>query len=173
MDNAIEVPGDSGRDTVSEADGSEASGAETSHGFFDIEASESDNSYAEPSESEPGILYSFPQFTRIPIELRWRIWEFFCPDLAAKPRVLGFHVVPSRGDRPDDVSPDPPAYLQATAVRTVLATHRESRALALQAFPDSLSIASGRGGFSLQQCERCDSSYRPNNLQRSALPSPA
>lgn len=136
----------------SEADESGESGFEHNNGFFDIEASESDadaESDGEPgSESGSGSdqddVHYFPQFRRLPIELRHRIWEFFCPDLTAKSRVFNFMIVATMRD---GIDADESATLeqQTAPARAVLATNRESRAMALRIFPDTLTFRGGHG----------------------------
>lgn len=131
----------------SEVDESDTSGRDHHHGFFDIEASESnepDESGSEQAEFDTDIHHSFPHFCRIPVELRWRIWEFFCPDLAAQPRVFNFMAMPATtGNGADEVWPDATISSQTAAARAMLATHRESRSLALGAFPDTLEFLNG------------------------------
>lgn len=44
---------------------------------------------SEFNPSEDGPFSTFHPFARLPPELRYRVWELFCPDLTpAKPRVL-------------------------------------------------------------------------------------
>ncbi|ORY61438.1 uncharacterized protein BCR38DRAFT_411311 [Pseudomassariella vexata] len=106
--------------------------------FLDIEAAESDgvsdgSEYAEE-------LYSFPQFCRLPIELRHRVWAFFDPDMRAKARVYDFQVFKHR----ESSIWESATILQQTApARAVLAAHRESRELALKFYPDALEFRPG------------------------------
>ncbi|GAB1318320.1 2EXR domain-containing protein [Madurella fahalii] len=102
-----------------------------------------DASFSWPKSRE---LHFFPQFKRFPIEIRQRIWEFFCPDLVATSRVLWLHCMPkgsSRVKHKAQVSEGPVLEQQTRPVRTILAVHGESRRLALKVFPDVLSIRNG------------------------------
>ncbi|GKT46110.1 uncharacterized protein ColSpa_06291 [Colletotrichum spaethianum] len=133
------------------------SGSENGNGidFLDVEASESgdsnsDNSSDSDSDDE-SILGEgrrraprafFPEFRRLPIELRHRIWQFFCPDLALLPRVISFQTVCS--PKQDSIWESATLENQIAAASAMLAVHRESRELALKAFPDTLAIREGR-----------------------------
>ncbi|KAK2056754.1 hypothetical protein LY76DRAFT_594859 [Colletotrichum caudatum] len=146
----------------SESSGSD-SGAENGNGngngdgtaFLDVEASESlDGDSDNPSDSDsddesilgegrrraPRVF--FPEFRRLPIELRHRVWQFFCPDLALSPRVLSFQVVCS--PKQDSIWESATLENQIAAASAMLAVHHESRELALKAFPDTLAIREGR-----------------------------
>ncbi|KAK2026426.1 hypothetical protein LX32DRAFT_503217, partial [Colletotrichum zoysiae] len=140
----------------SESSGSD-SGTENRNGtgFLDVEASESldgdsDNSSDSDSDDEsilgegrrraPRVF--FPEFRRLPIELRHRVWQFFCPDLALSPRVLSFQVVCS--PKQDSIWESATLENQIAAASAMLAVHHESRELALKAFPDTLAIREGR-----------------------------
>ncbi|CAF3623970.1 unnamed protein product [Fusarium graminearum] len=94
----------------------------------------------------------FPQFCRLPIELRHRIWELFCPELCARYRVLDFSISWGTARHPESDS----AFVwtvreglaledQTKNLRTVFAVHQESRAFAANAFPNILGIDSGAG----------------------------
>jgi hypothetical protein len=132
------------------------------NGFFDLEASESDDSNDEGEDEEEEdddddessgskkyglcVRYSFTPFRRLPMELRLRIWEFFCPDLAARSHVFTLNVMSRNiplAPGPIEVRGDTFLELHTKAIRTVLATHRESRSLALRVFPDTLKIHHG------------------------------
>ncbi|KAG6221267.1 hypothetical protein E4U34_002165 [Claviceps purpurea] len=95
----------------------------------------------EPGEesSAPG---AFPQFMRLPPELRHQIWHSYCPDLSAKARVLPFLEFPSLKDMDYNNTyslPDKGALAEQTRnLRTVLSTHRESRSIAVRKYPDEL-----------------------------------
>lgn len=134
------------------------------NGFFDMEAVESGVDSDEPSDDSSSddsqhvrsplplesdhirAPSSFPQFMQLPPELRHYIWSLFCPDLVAKSRVLeveGNHKVNPRLRKNLVIG----AFLQeqTAPARAVLATHRESRALALRTYPDTLPIHDGDG----------------------------
>ncbi|SPO06278.1 uncharacterized protein DNG_08967 [Cephalotrichum gorgonifer] len=80
-------------------------------------------------------------FARLPAELRWKIWEAFCPHVSSAPQALTFGL-----DRAaKKVFPDEKGFLaQSTAeVRAVLAVHRESRSIALAALPHTITFRGG------------------------------
>lgn len=117
--------------------------------FLDIEAADSDDlgSDQDDSRSDASELHFFPQFKRLPFELRQQIWEFFCPDLAVKSRVYHFQLMTEkpewqRSRKRESGGPEiwSGAFLepQTRPARAMLAVHRESRQLALKAFPDLL-----------------------------------
>ncbi|KAK3903795.1 hypothetical protein C8A05DRAFT_43039 [Staphylotrichum tortipilum] len=149
----------------SDSEGSDASADDSdgagpsSHALFDLEAADSDDRDSDGDDDDdidggrPGSsdldacseTYSFPQFARLPFELRHRIWEYFCPDLTAKSRVYWLRLALSpalrRGVPPTFVILEGPFVEQQTRpARTMLAVHHQSRQMALKAFPDSLSI---------------------------------
>ncbi|KAG7284618.1 hypothetical protein NEMBOFW57_009223 [Staphylotrichum longicolle] len=121
------------------------------NGLFDLEAADSDDDRSsvdgngvghDESDSWDDDHY-FPQFKRLPFELRHQIWEWFCPDLTAKSRVYWFHALWTRrrSGRYDMVVGEGPLLEQQTRpARAMLAVHQESRQLALKAFPDTLSF---------------------------------
>ncbi|GKT80500.1 hypothetical protein ColTof4_12923 [Colletotrichum tofieldiae] len=145
-----------------DASDSESSGSDSGSengtsgiGFLDVEASESGNSDSDNSSDsdsdDESILGGsrrhaprafFPEFRRLPIELRHRIWQFFCPDLALLPRVISFQMVCS--PKQDSIWESATLENQIAAANAMLAVHRESRELALKAFPDTLAIREGR-----------------------------
>ncbi|KEY73496.1 hypothetical protein S7711_03664 [Stachybotrys chartarum IBT 7711] len=99
---------------------------------------------------------AFHPFGRLPPELRRYIWELFCPDLTLEARLLDITVAPSSDKHADECSrpkhghrwtAKDGAILDAMTLarRRVLAVNQESRAIALQTFPDylSLDLASG------------------------------
>ncbi|KAL2260851.1 hypothetical protein VTK26DRAFT_5033 [Humicola hyalothermophila] len=121
--------------------------------FFDLEADESDAELDESNSDSVGYddsgsdmleLEFFPQFKRLPFELRRQIWEFFCPDLTAKSRVLEFQLLRQYGanDNPSRIMiwEGPFIEQQTRAARIMTAVHQESRQLVLEAFPDLLAI---------------------------------
>ena len=112
-----------------------SSSAEDQHGLFDLEASESDGDDHWDHSDNGSELDYFPQFCRLPTELRRRVWEFFCPDLTIKARVLDITVSFS----PRTSICDAPFLAQQTLeARTMLAVNRDSRYMASAAFPDTL-----------------------------------
>ncbi|KAL2877629.1 hypothetical protein SGCOL_007159 [Colletotrichum sp. CLE4] len=139
--------------SVSES-GTEA-GHDPGQGFLDVEASEEGNSDSDDSsesDSEDASILGefrrksprvfFPEFRRLPIELRHRIWQYFCPDLGPSPRVFSFQVLPN--PRQDTIWESTPLENQIAAVDAMLRVHHESRDIALKAFPDTLAIREGR-----------------------------
>lgn len=140
------------------SDDSHESGLED-NGFFDMEAAESGDESerfdrdsasksSDDSERSPSPLSfesryfggptSFPQFLELPPELRYQIWDLFCPDLVAKARLFNFTLAAH------NVIDGPYLVLQTAAARAVLATHRDSRAFALRALPDTLPFSRGQ-----------------------------
>ncbi|KAK0625021.1 hypothetical protein B0T17DRAFT_531695 [Bombardia bombarda] len=94
----------------------------------------------EERESSPAELHFFPQFKRLPLELRMHIWELFCPDLTAKSRVYDF-MVQKHHTNPHFIVQEMPILEGQTApARAVLATHRESRRFAENVLPDKLTF---------------------------------
>lgn len=120
----------------------------------DSESSDDDddeNEYLSHFRSASNDDY-FPQFCRLPIELRHRIWELFCPELCARYRVLDFIISWGTARHPESDS----AFVwtvreglaledQTKNLRTVFAVHQESRAFATNAFPNTLAMDSGAG----------------------------
>lgn len=109
----------------------------------DGNSSDGDGSFLRPESRE---LHFFPQFKRLPIEIRQRIWEFFCPDLTDKSRVFWLRCMPkgsSKAKLTAQICEGPVIEQQTRPARTMLAVHSESRRLALRVFPDFLSIRGG------------------------------
>ncbi|OHE97105.1 hypothetical protein CORC01_07546 [Colletotrichum orchidophilum] len=145
----------SDRESLGSESGTEA-GDDNGQGFLDVEASESGNSDSDDSSSDSGsedasILGEFrrrapriffPEFRRLPIELRHRIWQYFCPDLAPSPRVFSFQVLPN--PKQDSIWESATLENQIASVNAMLRVHHESREIALKAFPDTLAIREGR-----------------------------
>jgi hypothetical protein len=121
-------------------------------GLFELEAlesaSDSDNGAPDSDVLSPtpssgfGDPSSFPQFMQLPPEIRHEIWRLFCPDLVAKSRVFEFTISRSDGQGWIKMPINAGNFLdqQTAALRAVLATHRESRALALRTLPDTLAF---------------------------------
>ncbi|RFN50769.1 sarcoplasmic reticulum histidine-rich calcium-binding protein precursor [Fusarium flagelliforme] len=112
---------------------------------------EEDDNNENEYESDLGDDH-FPQFPKLPIELRHRIWELFCPELRARYRVLDFIISYGTTRHPEAAS----AFVwtvrdglaledQTRNLRTVFSVNQDSRAYAKLAFPDSLSIDAGDG----------------------------
>jgi hypothetical protein len=136
------------------------------NGLFDLEADDTDEETSDeneeggidckesfPSASNSGPNHRltdsfgvspeghtfFPQFMKLPIELRFRVWEYICPELTGNGRVVSFNL---RAGYSCDPWVDDSMYLDQTTVRVRLisAVHRESRQLAIKAFPDILNF---------------------------------
>ncbi|KAI6086622.1 hypothetical protein F4821DRAFT_238174 [Hypoxylon rubiginosum] len=104
-----------------------------------------------PASGESAIVrssskqYSFPQFCRLPIELRRMIWQHFCPDLSRKTaRIIDLELIRT-APITHTIFEGAGVADQTQALRAVLATHRESRYMALEFFPDTYWIREGRG----------------------------
>jgi hypothetical protein len=121
--------------------------------LFDLEAADSDDDRSGSDENGADHDESdawednhyFPQFKRLPFELRHQIWEWFCPDLTAKSRVYWFYAGVWNHNKPgrcrDMVVAEGPFLEQQTRpARAMSAVHQESRQLALRTFPDALSF---------------------------------
>ncbi|KAF3059769.1 hypothetical protein GL218_04792 [Daldinia childiae] len=121
---------------------SDESSSDDANGFLDMEAiesdGESDNSDDTSSTKEQ---FFFPQFTSLPPELRARIWEFFDPDLRTKARVFQMII----RTNPIEFWRSATLIEQTAPARAMLATHQESRALALKFYPDTLDLHRGSG----------------------------
>ncbi|KAI0554859.1 hypothetical protein F4679DRAFT_525187 [Xylaria curta] len=134
--------------TPVEQDSNESETDEDEEGdFFDLEAEESDGYEENEADDDYGRHsehYYFPQFSRLPPELRAMIWEALDPDLKSKARVLDFIVIKRPLiDRDFDVW-EPATLAQQTApARALLATCRESRRIALGHYPDAIQLRRG------------------------------
>lgn len=112
------------------------------------EVEDEDSEYGDFESVCDGESTSFPQFTRLPPELRCHIWELYCPDLTMSARLLDFQVGRKLGTNLDSpVEPSdfvvyegPSLNTSTRRIRKVLAVHNESRALALSALPDTLTF---------------------------------
>ncbi|KAI2627849.1 hypothetical protein GGR54DRAFT_436007 [Hypoxylon sp. NC1633] len=126
-------------DDDSQEHDSEESDTDAAHGFLDMEAAESEGLYEGEDEDEDWHKteqHFFPHFTRLPPELRALIWSFFDPYLKAKTRLLELHVAPD----PLAVFPSVVIAEQTAPARAMLATHKESRQLALMSYPDIIPM---------------------------------
>ncbi|KAK8023155.1 hypothetical protein PG991_007036 [Apiospora marii] len=123
----------------SSSDESDEEDEEGNNGFLDVEAVESGDESEEGETddgSEDGFEFeSFPQFTRLPLELRQRIWEFFDQDMRSPARIFGFRM-PFSGA--NELHEGPLLERQTAPARAVLATHQESREYALKYYPDAI-----------------------------------
>ncbi|KJZ69253.1 hypothetical protein HIM_11356 [Hirsutella minnesotensis 3608] len=88
---------------------------------------------------------SFPQFNKFPPEIRRCIWEFFCPTLVAKCRVWEFHLLPSSLSNSCIALESRVLAYQMQPVKAMLVSCWESRTIAINALPDTLSIRNGTG----------------------------
>ncbi|KAJ3482936.1 hypothetical protein NLG97_g7436 [Lecanicillium saksenae] len=88
----------------------------------------------------------FP-FTRLPTELRVRIWEHYCPELLGVTGVLDFFVKPLTLETLEGaksvhgMAQGPHLARKTRHLRCVLAVHHGSRSLALAACPDRMRVA--------------------------------
>lgn len=124
---------------------SDSDGPYEQHELLDTEAIESDGTSIRKA-SVDSIEVTFFGFSRLPIELRRRIWEFFCPDLVAPSRVFQFMLIPEATSHGFISAWEGLSLDQQTApARAVLSTHRESRTMALKVFPHVLEFRSGLG----------------------------
>ncbi|KAH6889421.1 hypothetical protein B0T10DRAFT_529396 [Thelonectria olida] len=166
-----------------EHDEESESGSEDEHGgYLDVMAADGDESEEESEEEEEeeeahqsrrrGFRSStttsaetlFRGFLKLPGELRHRIWEWFCPELKARSRILEFHL--ARGpmgiedfDNPDFrqmwIVQDGITLNDSTkAMRTLLAVSKESRSLALGVVPHALEFDGGPNGDSIIRFNR-------------------
>ncbi|KAI8947574.1 hypothetical protein F4801DRAFT_560265 [Xylaria longipes] len=143
-----------GAGTPLEQDSSE-SATDQEGEFFDLEAEESDGLEEDEDEDENEVNddyghhsehFSFPQFSRLPPELRTMIWEILDPDLKSKARVMDFIAIENSRADGDFGLWEPATLAQQTApARVLLATHRESRHIALRYYPDVIQLRRGQG----------------------------
>ncbi|KAJ4387872.1 hypothetical protein N0V93_008475 [Gnomoniopsis smithogilvyi] len=112
-------------------------------GFFDDEASEADSDLESETNSEfssDGLTpNAFHNFMKLPLELREMIWKRFCPDLSTDPRV---YELCFSGRWPKFA-----AWVedQNAPLRTVLAVHKETRALGHKFAPHLIRLPSNHG----------------------------
>ncbi|KAI0536237.1 hypothetical protein GGR58DRAFT_476055 [Xylaria digitata] len=129
---------------------SDESETDQGDGFLDMEAEESDGYDEDEDEdgdedhyhSDHGGHFSFPQFSRLPPELRAMIWEAVDPHLKSKGRVLDFYTI-NRGDFNYHLNESPTLSQQTAPARILLATNKESRRIALQHYPDTIQLDGG------------------------------
>ncbi|KAK1833881.1 hypothetical protein QBC39DRAFT_344630 [Podospora conica] len=114
-------------------------GRRTHAGMFDMEAEESgdEDIYSDEEHGDDQEPVMFPQWSRLPAEIRRMIWEEYCPEM-----------VPPNTGRVYDILEDMPTRFvmnvtlpeRTLPARTVLAVNQESRRWALKAFPDELEL---------------------------------
>ncbi|RYP81746.1 hypothetical protein DL770_005803 [Monosporascus sp. CRB-9-2] len=123
---------------------SDESGSGNVRDLLDLEAFESGDEYDDygmSTESYDRYHVSFPQFRRLPIELRQQVWELFDPDLRAPVRIFKVQSVGTT------LWPCASLFQQTEPARTILEVHRESRQLALKFYPDKLPIMNRIGSL--------------------------
>lgn len=138
-----------------EDDASEGVEYGSAHGFLDMEAAESEGEgeYEEEYAADDAEEFFFPQFNRLPPELRARIWDFFDPNLRVKARIYPLATVPNEMERTMEFWETPDLVDTTAPARVMLATYSESRALALNRYPSTLEIRGHRGTLRYH-CER-------------------
>jgi hypothetical protein len=150
-DGHLDVEAEEASDESSDQSDGNSDDSDSNRGneFLDMEAIDSRNAPPSPIDCSP--LRSFPQFVRLPLELRQRVWELFCPDLESRvTRVVPLNLTatyPGKGASPYWNFTDVNVTLQdqTRLVRAVSAVHHESRAFVLRRFPDKLPITYGFG----------------------------
>lgn len=115
-------------------------------GLLDLEAVEDDDD-SDDSDAAYGwntttnrTVERFHQFQKLPVELRHHIWSFFCPDLTPVPRILIFFTDISGDQRRWNIDVTYGLVEVTRPRRRMMATHRETRAMALRRFPDTLKF---------------------------------
>ncbi|KAM7185105.1 hypothetical protein V8F33_012614 [Rhypophila sp. PSN 637] len=97
---------------------------------------------------------AFPQFNRLPIELRHCVWELFCPALDARSRLYELSYWPGkisslgpsqRRRQTAEFSETENLEAQTRELRIVMAVHRESRHFAQRILPDTLPFGPRQG----------------------------
>lgn len=159
-DDAIDHPHSEGDLDESGSDEPESSSetGDDAGGLLDIEASESDGDDSEESDEESlldgtravsfwdGV--DFPQFPRLPPEIREFVWRFFFESILERPRILEFQVTEadSYGWYP---TPTNSLEAQMLPVLAAMRVNSESRAVALRSFPDKLLFGGELGGYAV------------------------
>ncbi|CAJ2508751.1 Uu.00g137770.m01.CDS01 [Anthostomella pinea] len=109
-----------------------------SNDLLELEAIESGDKSSSDGGDEDQI--SFAQFSRLPIELRQLIWEFFCPDLLGNSSsMIELDLIRTKQDA-CSIWEGVVLEQQTATARAVLATNHESRTLAMKAYPDVIEI---------------------------------
>ncbi|KAM5376206.1 hypothetical protein ACJA88_007317 [Fusarium oxysporum] len=162
-DSSENESGDESSESDDDSDGGGLLDTMAADGSEEEPSDEDDDIYHHNDLTQDSYLDSFPQFGRLPSELRNTIWELFCPELCARHRVLDFQISYGTALHPDSASSfvwtvrDGIALGDQTKnLRTVFAVHKESRALATNAFPDSLSIDAGSGDATVRFNQNSD-----------------
>ncbi|KAJ2988347.1 hypothetical protein NUW58_g4026 [Xylaria curta] len=132
---------DDGMSTERESNESET---DQGDGFFDLEAEETDGYNDDDDDDIDDDHYSFPQFPRLPLELRIMIWEALDPDLKSKARIFDFGVVED-AQHEIDLWESATLEQQTAPARALLTTNRESRRIALAYYPDVITLRHGYG----------------------------
>lgn len=105
--------------------------------------------------------FFFPQFQQLPPEIQRHIWKLFCPDLAAKARVLQFQEMTPQEDGSGPWRPTGCWRLrdQTKALREMSAVNRDSREMVMRRYPDTLKIYGEEGDGELRINNRTDIFY--------------
>ncbi|GAP90841.1 hypothetical protein SAMD00023353_5500180 [Rosellinia necatrix] len=142
---------------ISVGEGSDESETDQGDHFFDLEAEDSDghgeddasdedeesDEDDEDDDGDDGEHYSFPQFSRLPPELRAMIWEAVDPYFDCNARVLEFEA--QRGGI--EITPCMTMEQQIAPARTLLSVNKESRHIALVKYPDAIRVRDGEVRF--------------------------
>lgn len=110
-------------------------------GVQDQEKGYADSDAGDPEDDSSAR--TFHKFNELPTELRYRIWELFCPDLTAPARLYEFDICSQQlSPTPRDVKVYPGMTTASVTrkIRKVLAVNQESRNLVLRALPDTLDF---------------------------------
>ncbi|KFA55984.1 hypothetical protein S40293_04005 [Stachybotrys chartarum IBT 40293] len=141
-------------DSSHDSDDSSHTVSATGNDFLDLEASEDSEDGLNHLSDEEGDEEDLPQFhlfSKLPKELRQTIWEFFCPDLTEKLRILNFAITTDPADVRRPPPRDSPLGVSAgywleqstSEIRCMSAVHHESRTLVLAKYPDELCMREG------------------------------
>lgn len=92
---------------------------------------------------DESTMRTFTKFNELPIELRYRIWEIYCPEFTAPARVFEFDIGCFRsvmGPQDYKVYEGLTTRSVTRKIRKLLAINQESRNLGLKALPDKLDF---------------------------------
>lgn len=84
---------------------------------------------------------TFPRFLDMPGELQWNVWSLFFPEVNAEPFLLCFIF----DETTREVFEGDALARTTAAARALLAVHKDSRQLALNALPDKVTFRGGKG----------------------------